>query len=187
MTDRLAEFSALQRANIPPDQRGAVVWVEFLEPILNSELSHFYRVQISEVNLQKGENDRGEESFFRPEITQPYRTKTRACGTCGVIMRKKSEIWQVCENRRCPKCEIDVYAGPVRGVVRVVTGTDSVVGYERDIIRDKKTGQIVSEIILQRVKNCVLVLDRRYPDYVLEDVFRLVKRLAETNGWKVKG
>lgn len=146
--------------HLPEDLRQSVVLLTFRQPLPRYVLSEFLRIHLQRIQLE-----RGEQSAFMPEVFQPHRVGPKPCPKCGNMMQPMSESWSKCN---CPSCEIfqrRVMHGPLIGVVNVLTWTDSVVGHT-------PTGE-------ELVKNCGLVLDRRYSETTLAAVYRTAEALAE--------
>jgi hypothetical protein len=149
--------------HLPEDLRQSVVLLVFREPVPRYVVSEFLRIHLQRVQLERGEQD-----SYMANVFQPHRVGPKPCPKCGNIMRPVSEAWSVCE---CAGCEIfrrRVMHGPLIGVINVLTWTDSVVGHTA-------TGE-------ELVKNCGLVLDRRYDETTLAAVYRTAEALAEHLG-----
>ena len=149
--------------HLPEDLRQSVVLLVFREPVPRYVVSEFLRIHLQQMQLE-----RGEQSAYMASVFQPHRVGPKPCPRCGNIMRPVAEAWSVCE---CAGCEIfqrRVMHGPLIGVINVLTWTDSVVGHT-------ESGE-------ELVKNCGLVLDRRYDETTLAAVYRTAEALAEFLG-----
>ncbi len=146
--------------HLPEDLRQSVVLLTFREPLPRYVVSQFLRIHLQRVQLE-----RGEASAYLPEVFQPHRVGPKPCPKCANMMHPMSESWSKCANPACELFTKRVMHGPLIGVVNVLTWTDSVVGHTA-------TGE-------ELVKNCGLVMDRRYDETTLAAVYRTAEALAE--------
>ena len=146
--------------NLPEQLRQSVVLIEFRKPIPRWKVSEFLRI-----HLQRMQLERGEQSAFMAEVFQPHRVGPKPCPRCGNTMQPMSESWSKCNCAGCELFQKRVMHGPLIGVINVLTWTDSVTGHT-------ETGE-------ELVRNCGLVLDRRYDETTLAAVYRTAEALAE--------
>lgn len=175
------------QAAVPADCRGHMVLIEFSDPIDKRKASHFYRIGLTEIHLSKGENDRGDESFFQPEIFQPQRCGPKICEGCGGLNEPRSMTVSICRNPACGFVGREIVDGPVRGVIRVDCPADYVAETIRKNPRDRFGRILADQIEIVLTRGVVLILDRRYPESVVAAVWRTAKALGEMYGWKIEG
>lgn len=174
--------------NLPSEFRQNMILIEFLEPIQTRAIGHFYRIGLREMQLKKGESDRGEEeSFYMPEIFQPHRAGVKKCIACGGMNHQRSSAVSLCQNATCGLFRREIVDGPVRGVVDIQIPEDFLTEKEETIPARTRLGNIVGTMRVRLTRGAILVLDRRYPQDVLAAVFRSCHELAELQGWKIKG
>lgn len=137
---------------LPLDMRANAVYVEFDTPVPEYRTGEFMRIRLTPEMLSGGAS-----KFFRPEVYQTHRVKPQNCPGCRKIMREVAEHRWKCENPKCSNYRREHRAGPVRGVVRVLTFPDH-------IVEDPERGTLATA--------CVVVLDRQYEDVVLAAVKR---------------
>lgn len=173
--------------NLPSEFRQNMILIEFLEPIQARAIGHFYRIGLREMQLKKGESDRGEEdSFYQAEIFQPHRAGIKKCVGCGQINHQRSIAVSLCQNATCGLFRREIVDGPVRGVVDVQIPADFL-SDGGTVPARTRLGKIVGTMRVRLTRGAILVLDRRYPQDVLAAVFRSCHELAELQGWKIKG
>ncbi len=155
---------------LPDNLRECAVVLTFGEPIPARLAGDFLRIQLTSGMLAGGEDQ-----FFRADMIQPHRTGPKSCPNCRRLMRQESANTWRCMNSACrlvsgqPTREIAFGGGPVRGVVRLMIASDFVVQTEQG----------------ERLKQVVLLLDRRYRPEVLAAVKRTAHQICDERGWKL--
>lgn len=164
------------RAGFLPDplKQSALV-LRFEEPIPATLIQAFYTIKLSEFALGAGE-----ESMWLPQFWQPSFIRREVCPFCDQFMTQKAEVLWRCENRNCARAGQSKQSGPVRGVVSVITFSDSVVEVETVEFSDG------TSVDIDCVDTVVIALDRRYDEGVLRGVRELAANLCEMKGWKLK-
>ena len=182
------------------DKRQSHVLLKFANPIRRSRVKEFFRI-----HLTPEMHDQGEDDFYRAEILQSHRIKnTGLCKSCGQQMERPSEAWCVCRNKTCKNYGMRDMSGPVRGVVDIkifpefVCGTETVTeklvnGNPFDLITGKITldefknlPSVEVKTPVEFVNQCLLCLDRRYPDFVLAGVYRAAGTICDMNEWAIE-
>ena len=171
---------------LPENLRQNIVRIDFIEPIDARGVNEFHRIGLREQHLQRGEHDKGEDTFYMAEVFQPHRAGVKHCPACNGINRQRSETVSICENAQCSLFSRPNQDGPLRGVVQILIPSDFLI--EGDMIPAvNRKGQVIGQRRRRLTRGALLVLDRRYPQEVLAAVFRSAKELAELHGWKTKG
>ncbi|QDV49546.1 hypothetical protein [Gimesia fumaroli] len=184
---------------LPEDKRSSHVLLKFAKPIRSSQTKEFFRIHLTPEMHTKGEEG------FQTEILQGSRSqKGGLCKNCGQQMDRPAEAWCICRNDRCKNAGKRVYTGKPRGVIGVLIFPDFVCdvasetetlvnGNPFDVLRGKMTLQQFSQLPTYQVENkvefvnqCLLQLDRRYPDSVLAGVYRAAGTICDMNHWTME-
>jgi len=184
---------------LPEDKRQSHVLLKFAKPIRVSQVKEFFRIHLSpEMHAQ------GEEGF-QTEILQGSRSqKGGLCKNCGQQMERPAEAWCICRNDYCKNAGRRVYTGKPRGVIDVLVFPDFICAVETetetlvngnpfDLLSGKMTLDQYSKLPtmelshrVEFVNQCLLALDRRYPDSVLAGVYRAAGTICDMNHWTMK-
>lgn len=184
----------VKKANreLPDDLKQSSVRLNFVsDGFPTYRLGEYYRIHLGETLLGDGE-----ESFYRVEFSQPTRAGVKLCPRCFQPMKAYSETVFRCHAPECtgitgePSSRTEVYAGPVRGVVRVLTFPEWDRGSETRRVRagmtwDQHLGKYVQAWQEQTVLltgSALLVLDRRYNERTLQGVYDAARVITEELG-----
>lgn len=182
---------------LPADKRQDHILLKFAKPLKRSAVKEFFRI-----HLTAAMHAQGEEGFFQAEILQGSRSqKGGLCKNCGQQMDRPAEAWCICRNDACRNAGKRVYTGKPRGVVGVLIFPDFVCSTETvteklmtgnplDLLNGKMTLEQFKKLPsvevrreVEFVNQCLLVLDRRYPDSVLAGVYRTAGTICDMNQW----
>jgi hypothetical protein len=185
--------------DLPEDKRQSHVLLKFAKPIKSSHVKEFFRI-----HLTPEMHDQGEEGF-QAEILQGARShKGGLCRSCGQQMHRPAEAWCICRNDSCKNAGKRVYTGKPRGVIGVLIFPDFVCAVENetetlvngnpfDVLTGKMSLGQYSKLPTYQVQNnvefvnqCLLQLDRRYPDSVLAGVYRAAGTICDMNQWTME-
>jgi len=183
VTNQLPQHSKLIKGNrdLPSDKKQSMVLLTFGRPIPRALAGDFLRIHLSPA--MKGG---GEDEFHDVGLAQPHRSGPQRCMRCGQYMRQVSVTGYRCGNGQCrdecgrPSALKTQYAGPLRGVVKLMIAPDFVSHRET---KTRSTGEVYVSEWLNRL---ILVLDRRYHEVVLAAVYRTAGELCDMRGWKLK-
>lgn len=166
-----------QRA-LAPDLNQSCVLLRFSEPLPRGLCGHFLRVHLASEGAWREVNKKAEAAPYMVRIFQPDRVGPQYCpgelvngGDCGQLVERINLEYTRCNNPQCKLFNRRIASGPVRGVVDVLITPEMIV--------ETDAGGV------QWVSGCVLVLDRRYSETILADVYRNAAALAEFLGAKV--
>ena len=147
--------------DLPSDVRQSVVMLRFAEPIPRVFAYHFVRVRLSDQMFGDGED-----GFFQASVIQPHRVAIRPCRSCDTERVRVGQTTQMCPNSSCPYCGVEVECGPLRGVVKVGLSPEF-------------------EAPDGRLDRLALILDRRYNEKTLANVYRTAGELCDIMGWRL--
>lgn len=173
MVHQLPTNRELLRHNrdLPAYFKQSLVRLNFAEPISLYHKDEFLRIRLTRMQLDNGEQD-----FYIPHLIQSYRTGTKPCRMCWQPMQKISVTQQICRTRVCRNFGRIQEVGPLRGVVKVGTRIRNANGDELLNLR-LPDGMI---------EGCLLILDRRYSEQVLAEVWRTAGWICDEMGWKLR-
>lgn len=187
MLQQLPTYDAMLRhsRNLPEVLRGRTVVIQFRAPVRDVALEQFYRIHLTAPMLAGGE-----EKFFQPEIIQPHRMRPR-CRLCGARLSQTGATTFRCMQPGCthegrPSRLVTRVAGPMRGVVKVLTSFNATMGGKpvsvtfvvgREPVRTRGRVRMA-----ELAKGALLVLDRRYHDAVLCAVYRTAGGICDQLG-----
>lgn len=144
--------------HLPECGKQSAVVVRFREPIPKHLAWEFYAIRLTRHMLAVGEA-----SPFRVSVTQPRLARAPRCGGCrGEMRRLDAEHWR-CVSPACDSRRVRLIHKPSRGVVQVVVPP-------------------AAEVFPGLITLVILILDRRYPEKVLAEVYRTAGTLAEILG-----
>lgn len=152
---------------VAPEFNQSAILLTFAEPIGRHMAGEFLRIHLTREMLA-----RGEDAPFMPEIFQPDRVDIKTCPHCGQAIAQLSLFYVKCVNKHCRAYLMRQQVGPVQGVIDVLVFDEFVVEQQ-------------TETQPARIDRCLLVLDRRYDDAVLQAVYRTCGALCEFNHWKL--
>ena len=139
--------------------RQSIVLLRFADPVPRVGVWQFMRIRLSVEMF-----DDGEEKFFRAKQVQPHRVGPRRCKACGAMREEIDDRVQVCRREQCRAFQVLIECGPLRGVIKLLIASD----FEEPDRRLNRVG---------------LVLDRRYNEPTMKNVFRLAGQICDEMGW----
>jgi len=190
MVQVMSSPAAFLRANqmLPEELRQSCLRVEFVEPIPKVRATHFYRIRLTALLMENGEDE-----YYMPEIVQANRLKNQVCTRCRRSLKRTDVQTSYCETKGCEHYGRAFHTGPVRGVVKVQVTPEDVAGVE--LVTSKggvlKVGRHQYQIpgaqqSVEMIKAATLMLDRRYKPEVLVAIGRTVDELGLEVGWSIR-
>lgn len=168
-----ANLLQAQRA-LPDEVRQNMILLRFASPIPRPFAGEFLRIHLTPSMFQAAE-----EAAYRPEVIQPHRLRPQSCPTCGQRMQRVDVTRWRCRDRLCEGSTRTMHAGPIRGVVKIVTTPDCVAHVESTTRPDGTVRRT------EHLDKLLLALDRRYDRKVLAAIYRTAGHLCDQMGWRL--
>lgn len=156
--------------NLPAWFRQSIVRLNFGEHIPLYRKDEFLRIRLTRMQLNSGEDE-----FYIPHLMQRHRTGTKPCRMCWQPMTSVTASQQVCRTRGCRNYGRIQEVGPLRGVVKVGTRIRNANG---DVLLNLRLPDGM-------IEGCLLILDRRYSEQVLAEVYRTAGWICDEQGWRL--
>ena len=175
------------QSELPISERQNTILLKFREAVPHSRTAEFYRIHLTRQMAADGEGE-----FYRPEVFQPGQShSTKVCLRCRLPMGRINQCDWKCQNSRCDNYRRVVQSGPKRGVVNVqihpswiveeVVRPSPIRRPHGEVITHSRTGVLLTSKVVM-VRQCQVVLDRRYDERTLAAVYRTACQVAETMG-----
>lgn len=180
--------------HVATDLRQRAIVLRFKSPLRMLDLDAFMCIHMTRDMQAKGEAE-----AYKPEIFQPHRVGNRVCPLCYQPLQQIRPNAHRCNNPKCrtaegrPTSESAFVTGPLTGIIDVKVLPEWKAGEVREQVPCGLTWDDSARKMIQNyhprtmplVSGCVVILDRRYDDLTLSQVYRTCGILCDQKGWKL--